>query len=83
MAPTDSINIAAESPLQDDVRRLIAALNAHLLAVCEPPHYHMTPEEISGSDTTVFIARQGSVAVACGALRRHPWKAVFHRQGPG
>ena len=31
--------IAIESPLQADVRDLIAALDAHLLAVCEPPSH--------------------------------------------
>ena len=67
-----SVTIHAESPLQDDVRRLIAALNAHLLTLT-PPEFcsHMTVEEMADDDTTVFVARDGNVAIACGALRRH------------
>ena len=66
-----AVTIAIESPLQDDVRALVNALDAHLFAFCEPPHYHMTPEEMATPDTTVFVARDEGVAVACGALRRH------------
>ena len=67
------VTIAVESPLQDDVRRLIAELNAVLL-VETPPEFcsHMTAEEMAAPDTTVFVARDdGGRAVACGALRRH------------
>lgn len=64
--------ISAESPLQDDVRALIAALNETLLALT-PKEFcsHMTVEEMAAPDTTVFIARQNGKAIACGALRRH------------
>ena len=64
--------ISVESPLQDDVRALIAALNEHLLAIT-PPEFcsHMTVEQMAEADTTVFIARDSGRAVACGALRRH------------
>jgi putative acetyltransferase len=67
-----AVAIAVESPLQDDVRRLIAALNAHLLTLT-PPEFcsHMTVEEMTDADTTVFVARDDGEAVACGALRRH------------
>jgi putative acetyltransferase len=67
-----AVAIAVESPLQDDVRRLIAALNAHLLTLT-PPEFcsHMTVEEMADADTTVFVARDDGEAVACGALRRH------------
>jgi len=66
------VAIAVESPLQDDVRRLIAALNAYLLTLT-PPEFcsHMTVEEMADADTTVFVARDDGEAVACGALRRH------------
>ncbi|MBI1330039.1 MAG: GNAT family N-acetyltransferase [Alphaproteobacteria bacterium] len=67
-----SVSIAAESPLQDEVRALIAELNAVLLELTPPEHcYHMTAEEMARSDTTVFIARENGLAVACGALKRH------------
>ena len=66
------IAIAVESPLQDDVRALIAELNATLLELTPPEFvFHMTAEQMAEPDTTVFIAREGGQAVACGALKRH------------
>jgi putative acetyltransferase len=67
-----AVTIAVESPLQDDVRGLIAALNAHLLELT-PPEFcsHLTVEQMADADTTVWIARDNGDAVACGALRRH------------
>lgn len=67
-----TIAIAAETPLQDEVRRLIAELNATLLALTPPEHcYHMTVEQMAAPDTTLFVARENGAAVACGALKRH------------
>lgn len=67
-----ALEIATESPLQDDVRGLIAELNAALHALTPPEFcYHMTAEQMAGADTTVFIARDNGEAVACGALKRH------------
>ena len=67
-----TVTLAAESPLSEDVRRLIAELNATLLALT-PAEYcsHMTVEQMAGPETTVFVARTEGTAVACGALRRH------------
>jgi len=65
--------VAAESPLQDDVRALVQALNAYTydLTPAEFRH-HMTVEQMAAADTTVFIARDESgAAVGMGALRRH------------
>ena len=72
MAKVNAVTIAVESPLQDDVRTLIAALNEHLLTIT-PPEFcsHMTVEQMADADTTVFVARDDGRAVACGALRRH------------
>ncbi|MDR3528365.1 MAG: GNAT family N-acetyltransferase [Rhizomicrobium sp.] len=68
----EPITIAAESPLQDEVRTLIAALNDYLFSLTPPEHcFHMTVEEMARPDTTVFIAREAGKAVGCGALRRH------------
>lgn len=67
-----AVTIEVESPLQDDVRELIAALNAFLLTLT-PAEFcsHMTVEQMAGADTTVFVARdEDGHAVACGALRR-------------
>lgn len=67
-----AIEIAAESPLQDDVRALVAELNATLLALTPPEFcFHMTVEQMADADTTVFIVRDNGEAVACGALKRH------------
>jgi putative acetyltransferase len=67
-----AIEIAAESPLQDEVRALLAELNATLLELTPPEFsFHMTAEQMAAPDTTVFIARDDGAAVACGALRRH------------
>ncbi len=64
--------IAVESPLSDEVRGLIRALNDVLLALTPPEHcYHMTAEEMAQSHTSVFVARIAGRAVAIGALRRH------------
>lgn len=67
-----AIQIAMETPLQDDVRALIGALNTVLLALT-PPQYcsHMTVEQMADPQTSVFIARDDGAAIACGALKRH------------
>ncbi len=67
-----AVEIAVESPLQDDVRVLIAELNEVLLALT-PPEFcsHLTVEQMAGAETTVFVARDLGRAVGCGALRRH------------
>ena len=67
-----AISVVTETPLQDDVRLLVAELNATLLELTPPEFvFHLTVEQMAGPDTTVFIARDGAVAVACGALKRH------------
>ena len=67
-----AVEIAVETPLQDDVRALVAELNAALLELTPPEHcYHLTVEQMAGPDTTVFIARDKGLAVGCGALKRH------------
>ena len=67
-----SFTIAVETPLQDEVRTLVAELNAVLLELTPPEHcHHLTVEQMADEDTTVFIARESGVAVACGALKRH------------
>ena len=66
------ITIAIESPLQDDVRSLVAELNETLLALTPAEFcFHMTAEQMAEPATTVFVAREGGAAVACGALKRH------------
>ena len=68
----DKFSIAIETPLQDEVRSLVAELNAVLLELTPPEHcHHLTVEQMADASTTVFIARDGGQAVACGALKRH------------
>jgi putative acetyltransferase len=68
-----TIEIAVETPLHDDVRALIAELNATLLELTPPEFcFHMTVEQMAEPHTTVFIARDNGMAVGCGALKRHP-----------
>ncbi|PBB99831.1 GNAT family N-acetyltransferase [Mesorhizobium sp. WSM3862] len=67
-----AVEIGVETPLQDDVRALVAELNTALLELTPPEHcYHLTVEQMAGHDTTVFVARDGGLAVGCGALKRH------------
>ncbi|WP_269929523.1 GNAT family N-acetyltransferase [Aminobacter sp. HY435] len=67
-----AIDIAVESPLQDEVRGLIAELNATLLELTPLEFcFHMSAEQMAEADTTVFIARDNGEAIACGALKRH------------
>ncbi len=66
------VTIAVESPLQDEVRTLIADLNAYLLSLTPPEGcHHLTVEQMAEPDTTVFVARENGKAIACGALKRH------------
>ena len=67
-----TVTITEESPLQDDVSKLIFELNEALLELT-PAQYctHMTADEMARPDTTVFVAREDGYALACGALKRH------------
>jgi putative acetyltransferase len=67
-----AVTVTIEPPLQDDVRQLIAELNATLLDLTPPEFcFHMTAEQMAEPHTTLFVAREDGTAVACGALRRH------------
>lgn len=72
MVDERTFTISVESPLQDDVRVLVAALNEWALE--QSPRefcHHMTVEQMAQPDTTVFIARRHGTAIGMGALRRH------------
>jgi len=68
-----SISIALETALQDDVRGLVAQLNEHLLPLSPPEfQFKMSVEQMSGVDTSVFVARdEAGTAVGMGALKVH------------
>ena len=67
-----TVTVAVEDPLQDDIRTLIAELNAVLLELT-PPEYcsHLTVEQMAEPGVTVWIAREAGRAIACGALKVH------------
>lgn len=66
-----TVTIRPETPLQDDVRGLVSQLNAHLLPLSPLEfQFKMTVEQMAGSDTTVFVARdETGRAVGMGALK--------------
>ncbi|MDB5539987.1 MAG: acetyltransferase [Devosia sp.] len=66
-----AVTIAIETPLQNDVRVLVAELNDHLLPLSPIEfQFKMTVEQMAGADTTVFVARnEAGEAVGCGALK--------------
>ncbi len=67
-----AVTIAIETPLQDDVRTMVAALNETLLALTPREFcHHLTVEQMAGADTTLFVAREAGTVVAMGALKRH------------
>jgi len=67
-----TVTVAPETPLQDEVRAMVAALNAYLLSLTPPEFcFHMSVEEMAEAPTTVFVARdEAGRAVGMGALRR-------------
>jgi putative acetyltransferase len=68
-----TLTIAMETPLSDDVRALVAALNETALKLTPREFtHHLTVEQMAGPDMTVFVAREDGKAVAMGSLRRHP-----------
>lgn len=68
-----AVSIAIETPLQDDVRGLVAKLNDHLLPLSPLEfQFKMTVEQMAESNTTLFVARdETGRAVGMGALKVH------------
>lgn len=68
-----AISIAVETPLQDDVRGLVARLNDHLLPLSPLEfQFKMTVEQMADSATSLFVARdEAGKAVGMGALKLH------------
>lgn len=68
-----AISIAIETPLQDDVRHLVAELNAYLLPLSPIEfQFKLTVEQMAGADTSVFVARnENGTAIGMGALKVH------------
>lgn len=68
-----AVAIARETPLQDDVRAMVAALNAHLVPLSPREfQFQLAVEEMAGSDMALFVARdRAGEAVGMGALKVH------------
>ena len=66
-----AVSVAIESPFQDEVKGLVEALDAHLIPLAPAEfHFGLNIEEMGGSDTTVFVARNDAGdAVGIGALK--------------
>lgn len=66
------ITISLEDALQEDMRELIAELNALLLSLTPAENCsHLTVEQMAGESVKVFVARESGIAIACGALKIH------------
>ncbi|MBO0902284.1 GNAT family N-acetyltransferase [Jiella sonneratiae] len=68
--------IAVETPLQDDIRQMVAKLNAYLTPLSPPEfQFQLTVEQMAGADATVFVARDDDgTAIAMGSLKVHDEK---------
>jgi putative acetyltransferase len=67
------VTISAESPLQDEVRAMVADLNAFLRPLSPPQfQFQMTAEQMAGADTTVFVLRgEDGAAIGMGSVKVH------------
>ncbi|NVK33241.1 MAG: GNAT family N-acetyltransferase [Rhodobacteraceae bacterium] len=67
------MSIGVETPLQDEVRDLVAALNEYLIPLSPVEfQFQLTVEQMAHADTIVFIARDlDGKAVGMGALKIH------------
>ncbi|WP_417407543.1 GNAT family N-acetyltransferase [Hoeflea sp.] len=66
-----AVSIAIETPLQDEVKALVTALDAHLAPLAPADfNFGLDVDEMADSDTTVFVARNADgKAVGIGALK--------------
>ncbi len=67
------VAIAAETPQQDDVRAMVAALNAHLIPLTPREfQFQLSAEQMAEPTVTVFVARDAAGRpVGMGALKEH------------
>lgn len=68
-----SISIAAETPLQDDVRAMVADLNATMIPLTPREfQFQLTVEQMAEPGITVFVARDdANRAVGMASLKLH------------
>lgn len=67
------VTIAVETPLQDDVRDMVAELNAIMIPLTPREfQFQLTAEQMAEPSITLFVARdEAGNAVAMGALKDH------------
>lgn len=66
------VEIAVETPLQDDVRALVAELNAYMIPLTPRQfQFQLTVEQMAEPSVTLFVARDSGKAVGMGALKDH------------
>ena len=67
-----AVDIAIETPLQDDVRAMVAALNDYLIPLTPREfQFQLTVEQMAEPAVTLFVARDAGQAVGIGALKDH------------
>ncbi len=68
-----TVTIAVETPLQDDVRALVADLNATMIPLTPREfQFQLTVEQMAEPSVTLYVARDGGGrAVGMGALKDH------------
>lgn len=68
-----AVSLAVETPLQDDVRRLVVALNDTMRPLTPPQfQFQLTVEQMAEPSVTLFVARDDvGNAVGMGALKDH------------
>ena len=68
-----AVSIAVETPLQDDIRRLVEQLNDYLLPLAPMEfQFRLTVEQMAEPNTTLFVARdEAGGAIGMGALCVH------------
>lgn len=70
---TDNVLISPETPLQDDVRAMVTALNDHMIPLTPREfQFQLTAEQMAEPSVVVLVARDESGnAVGMGSLKTH------------
>jgi putative acetyltransferase len=73
LAAESGVAIGVETPLQDDVRAMVAALNAYLIPLTPREfQFQLTAEQMAEPTVTVLVARDAEGAlIGMGALKDH------------
>src|SRR5215213_3540601 len=67
-----TLEIAVETPLQDDVRAMVAALNDYLIPLTPREfQFQLTVEQMAEPAVTLFVARDAGRPVGMGGLKDH------------